>query len=475
MKPKNLLPLVAILVVLAGLVYFKRSSETPASLTEQAQLRSLMPDGLEESGIAKLEFFAGDATETPVVLERASGEKWEIASHFGAPVAQDRVDDTLEALVGLQGEFRATASGDALSEYKLKDEQCFHIKGYAADSEEPLFHLLAGKAPKFGDAFARAAGSEDVYILNVNLRRNAGLYTVDLTDEPKPGPWLDKSLLDLEQDRIRRVALTYPDKELEFEYQKFETTVEPEANAEEGEEGEAAEPEVVEEWKWVVAKGGTSEALNETSLSNFTLRISGLNSSDVVDPDTPDEWGLNPPEYVARLGFDGEDEEFVVEVGRPKDSRDAYVRLPGAEKKLVYKISGYDFEQIFQEGGKYFELPGVLVDEDDVDAIEYTNGGVTYALSKGDEGWALTSPDTGLAVVQSEIDAVARTVLSWKATDYADSAEGVGFDAPAGVVSISGEGVSHTISVGGASVSGTGFYARLDDIDQVLVDRKSVV
>lgn len=466
MKPKNLVPLAVILAILAGLVFLRQSQQQPASLIEQVQLQPLLPDGLETTDIARIELYAGTGSEEPVVLERDEGVKWKISSHFDAPVLQDRVDELVEMLVGLKGEYRATTSGDGLTDYKLQDDQCFHVLGYRANADQPLFHILAGKGPTLGNAFARAADSDDVYLIDVNLRRQAGIYTLKLTDQPKADAWFYKRIFDFELDKVRKVALNYPDKSFTFDYQKFEVLAEPDPEAEDTEED--AEPELVEEWRWVMTEGGIGEELSENALSNLTRRLVGLGARDVVDPATKSLWALDPPQYTCRLTLEGQADELVIHAGVPAGQRHGYIHVVSADKDRVYQINGYDFEQLFALGSDYFELPGLLVDESDVDRIEYTMEDSKVVLTKGEDGWVVSEPSTDIAPIASEIEYLVRSVLAWKAIDYADSAEGTGLDAPGKVVTFSGSEVSHTISIGDRSASGRYVYAKLDGVDLTL-------
>ncbi len=473
MKPKQLVPLVIVMAVLAGIVFLRQSQEESPNLIEQVQLQQLLPGDLQPADIARIELHAGGQAEEALTLERAaSGEGWLVTTHFDAPVKSDKIDGFLDTLTGLQGEFRAAASGDGLGAYDLQEEVGFHFKGFAEGADEPLFHLVTGKGPSFGNAFARAADGEDVYVIDLNLRREAGLYTLDLSDPPMPGIWLDKEVLRLEKAKIKKVALSYPDKALAFEYQLVE---QPEATHEEEESDEEAEEEAtppappLDVYEWVVVSGGTGIALNPTALSNLTQRLSTVNASDVVDPAKKAEWNLENPIYTCRITIDGQPDEIVLEVGKPAEGRDAYLRVASSDKDIVYKINGYDFEQIFTEGGAFFELPGVLVDAADVSSIEYTTDEGQVVLSKTEEAWTVTEPKSDATLIDTKLDDVARTLISWKATDYADSLENTGLDTEPRSVSFKGEGLSHTIVVGDESPSGKGRYARLDQLDQVLV------
>ncbi len=471
MKPKQLVPLAIVLAVLAGLVLLRQSGKEQDSLTEQVKLTALLPEDLGGEEIAKIEIYAGAKADEAVVLAReSSGKGWIVSSHFDAPVKADKIDGFLGNLTGLKGEFRASASGDGLGAYDLEEETGFHVRGFSEGSEVALFHLVVGKAPSYDSAFARAADGEDVYVIDVNLRREAGIYAAESPEPPEPGAWLDKQVLNLEQDDIKGVTLSYPDKELVFEYRLIE---EPAGEPEEDSEEEATALPPVEEYAWVVASGGTGAELDAAALTNLTRKLANLGASDIVDPSKTADWQLDAPDYVCRIRIEGEDNEIVLELGRPEGESLGYLRFPNAEKNVVYQMNGYDVDQIFAEGGKYFELPGIVVDEEDVDRIEYATEEGSVVLAKTEDTWSVVEPSADVAVVQDKLDAIAGTLLSWKASDYADGVEGTGLDGDAKSVRFMGEGLAHTIAVGVEAASGKGYYAHLDQLDQVLVMSES--
>lgn len=477
MKPKQLLLLAVILAVFVGLVAYQKSKSQPASIEEQYSLKTLLPDGLDKAEIAKIEMYAGAKPEEKLVLERdSSGEKWKLTSRWGAPVAKDKIEKFLTTLSELQGEFRATVSGDGLKEYSLDDAGGFHVFGFAAGATEPSFHLINGKSPDFGLAFVRSADSDDVFQINVSLRREAGIYTLEMGDAPEPDVWLDKTVFETPSEKIKAVTLAYPDKEIQFELRekpaeaaKPEEAAPADAPAADKPAEDAAKPaDAPKTFEWAVAKGGPGTEFNTNSGANLARRLSRINATGIEDPAKKAEYGLDAPKYRATVTIEGETAPVIIEAGRPAGDTYAYLRVAGREGDLIYKISAFDFEQIFYKGGEFFELPGVLVDKAEVDTIEYISGGHATKLAREGEAWKLVEPKTDLPVQTAEIDNLVRTLISWKAEDYADSANDKGFDGSPDRVMFKGPKIEHTIMLGGVSPT-EGRYARLDGREHVLV------
>lgn len=469
MKPKHLIVLAAILVVLAGLVFMRQQQQQPPSIEEQYTLKQMLPQDIDKTKIAKIELYAGAKPDQKLVLERTGeGEKWKIASKWDAPVAQAKIDEFLATLENLEGEFRAAASGDALKSYSVDDEGGFHVIGYTAGTAEPAFHIVSGKSPQFETAFARLQGSEDVYHINVSLRREVGIYTVEMGDAPEHGIWLDKTVFETPSDKIKAVALSYPDKEISFELREKPKAAEaPAETPAEGEAAPAAAP-AQPEFEWAVASGGPETDFNTNAGANLARRLSRINATDVMDPAMEAALGLAEPKFRATVTIDGQAEPVVIEASRPAGDTFAYIQIAGRAPAHIYKVNGFDFEQIFHKGGEFFELPGVLVDQKEVDTIEYTLGGRTIQLAREDQSWKIVGPKTDLAADPATIDDLVRTLISWKAEDYADSPEGKGLEAPADRVTFRGPNVAHTIELGGGAPT-EGRYARLDGRPRVLV------
>ncbi len=479
MKPKTLIPLVVILAVLAILVAVMKSDDQPPSITEEVKLTPLVPEGLTADGIARIEIYAGGATDDKLVLvKNEAKDRWEVASHFDAPVNQETIDTLLDDLVALKGEFRATVKDDGGFEaYDLSDEAAFHVFGYDGESDQPLFHVLAGKAPSYDTVFMRVADSKEIQVTDKDFRRQAGIYGDDRAEAPKPSTWLDKQILKIDKGGIKRVALTLPDKEVVFEYRQ--KPVEPTPEAEGQEEGEAdaviaTSPPPPIEFEWVVASGGPGGALKETGLTSMLSKLANLSGTDIVDPAKKDEWKLEAPQYVCRIGVEGGEEDVVIEGGQPEPGGDGYLRIASGQDDTVYKINRYGFEQLFPKGKNFFDLPGLSLAVATVQEIELTTSEGKVVLAKTDDEWMIAEPKSDLPPVTSKLASIPSTLATWKSEDYADTVEGTGLEAPERTVTLrTADGDSHTLQVGKQSAHFDGYYVRLDENPRILAMTKS--
>jgi len=510
MKPKSLILPLIILAVLAGLVVWKQQNQKVETILEQTGLVRLMPEGISKSDVAKLELYAGEKPDEKLTLAYdADADKWRVASHFNAPVKKETIDEYLEAIVGLKGEPRTMgASDDNLATFEITGEKAFHVTGYKKDGAEPLFHLLVGKSPGFKSVFIRKDGSNDIFVEETDLRQKAGIYGTPPpmpgmpkqeeekkeAQKPEPGTWLDKDIVKIDTAKVTKVALTMPDKALVFE--KHEKPKAPEAapaapvpeaapavEAAPAPAGssEAETPAIsvtpadgmapaaapaAPEFEWVLASGGPGGAHKQSGFDSLLQKLSLLTATDIVDPSKKAEYGLETPAYVLVVTVEGQP-EIRIEAGRPNPAEDGYVRVASGKEDIVYKVNKYTFEQIFPKGTELFDLAGLTVDKNTIDAVEINQPEGRVVLAKNGDSLSVVAPACDLTPQTATLDTLATALSAWKPVDYADAALNLG--EPVRTVTFTGAGQSHSLKVYGDSKHIEGAYARLDDGGAVLV------
>jgi len=273
------------------------------------------------------------------------------------------------------------------------------------------------------------------------------------------------------------VSLATPDKELVFELTP--KPVEPEVKEEETEETDAEQKEEEKEeppveYEWKLAKGGLGDEHKQAALDSILRKLDSLSASDIVDPATKAEWGLEPPAFRCVVGFKDETEDVVIEGGLPDTTSDGYVRVATNTEDIVYKLGKYNYEQLWPKGKDLFELPQTDVKANDLERITIVNApAARIVLAKQEDKWTVAQPAADLDVITSTLDTVARTLAEWKSEDYADAkqvAKTWKRGAPKRTVSLQAAGdKSHSIVVGNDSKSIDGVYAKLDGGETVLV------
>lgn len=463
MKPKAIISLVIVFAVLAVIIVVKRSQDTQVSIVEQAELTPLIPEDADISTVDRLEIYAGVKSGERVVLTLVD-EQWKVASLFDARAVKGRAQQMLDAVASLQGEFRAKVTDDALADYDLTDERAFHTIGFTGDRQE-VFHVLTGKSPNYGDMFMRASGSDNVYIVNKNIRRDAFLYSLDYDDPPKSLPWLDKQIVGIKGDDFTKMELTMTDKIMVAEKRDIPK--------EESESSDSEEPdtsiEITEaEKEWVVTQGGFKGDLHQTPFRDLERYVSNLTAMTAISPEKETIWGTDNPNY--HLTMHRENGELIdLEISHPSLNGPAYVKRIDNNDETLYSIELSKFEALFAAGGAYYDLPGLLLEEDSMTTMGYTSPDGTVTIVKDGDHWKVVSPTSDLPVDHTALATMERVISSWQAADYADAATDGGFADSQHSVSFATADKTHRITLGAESEHIMGRYAQLEDAADTLV------
>jgi hypothetical protein len=490
MKSKSLIILIVVFAVLGGLVVLKQSTKEQPTILDQVKLDPLVPEGVSKDDVAAIELTSGGNVEEKLVLARVSTdpEAWRVPSHFNAPADVEKAGEFVEKIIKLKGELRATVTEDSdLAPYQLGDDMAFRVKGMKEGSKEPLFDVLVGKAPASNQVFMRAADSKAVYMVDVNLRREAGLFSDDMAATPEAESWLKKEVVSIAKDTIAKVTVESPDKRFVIAKETKEVPIEePEESGETEDAGESedsgdetadsetAEPATRTETSWVLAEGGAGRDVKQSGIENLAGAFAPLTSTDIVDPEKLAEWGLESPAFRCTIDVEEKDEDVIIEGGRPDPDGDGYVRVASADSSVIFKLPKWTFEKVFPKGRDFVNLPALSVDKETIARIEITQPEGNVSLAKTADGWTISSPTADLEPQTSTLTSIANAVAAWQPADYADSADGKGLDAPERSVTVMTEsGESHTIAAGADATGVAGRYARLDEDGTVLVMSKS--
>ncbi len=464
MKIKTIIPFVVILALLVGMVVWRKATEAPPPpLATQMKLETLAPEGLSKNDVARVEIFTGDDTDARVTLER-DGEAWRIATLYNAPVNQATLDAFLDNALALKGEPRATADTDErLAEFSLRDEDAFHVQLFRDGEEAPAMHVLTGKTADFRTVFIRPADANRVFVESINLRRESG---ASEAAPPRQTHWLQTTLLELDKDKINRVALQYPDKEIVFE--RVEVIVEQPEETEEDSDAEDSippAPETTHEWKLV--EGGFTDTFTDQAFQSLLNRLAMLTITDAVDPEREADWGFEAPAYQATISVDGED-DVIVYGGRGEPGGDAYVQLVGAEPPLIYQIGKFNFDQLFPEGSKLFALTEWDMDEDSIQRMEIQRANEHIVLAREEEDWRVEMPALDLDIQKTTLDSMVSAASTLKPADYGDPDHDAG---PFGTVITlhTGEDESRVLQLGQVSTHTGGRYVRFNGNDALFV------
>lgn len=486
MSKNQLIALGTMAGLLLIILLVQQLAKSKPDLERECDLRALAPEGFLVSDVSRVEIFRepkesekdeakeeGDEEkeegekedekkEEKVVLVRGE-EGWIVESAYMAPGKKDDIEDLLKKLKDIEGEFRSD-DPSVLADYQLTGGGALHVAAYREGDEEAWYHLLVGRKEAHGSSFIRKRGEDTVYTVNVNIASEVGIWGDD-DKAPESSHWVDKTVIDLDKEKIERLALTTPDRSFVFE--RREKKAEEDEEKEEGDEDKGKE----KEYEWVLASGGpgTGHEFKKKGVDDILGAVDSFSASDVVDPAKKKEYGLDEPGFRCAVRLEGGKEKVLV-AARDKPGEDAYMTVEG--RAVVYKVSDWKFDDVFSEAKDLFELEGLDEDEDNVRKMTLVYPSVKLELVREDGKWSVSSPSTGLELKESEAEDLARALAEWKPADYADGEdlEAFGLAEPERKVTFvvvkkekdEEETREHTIATGAEARGVEGRYCLLD-------------
>ena len=463
MNKRSILGILVILVILVAVVLLKNcSQETPRSLVEEYELKPLVPEGFLVSEVTQLELYSPKDEEKKVSLSKIENE-WKITSKFDAPGDKEKINTFLEKIKHLEGELRSD-SKEVLSDFELAEGQGIHIS--ISRGKKPPVHLIVGKKMGREDQFVRRENQSKVYVVHTNLNSEM---EVDGEDPPQSSVWVEKTILDLDKEKVEKVTLKYPDKEIGFRKEKKEPISSSGADKEEGE----SEPEG--ETVWRVAEGKVPAEFKEDKFERLLENLASLEADDVVDPQKYEEWGLDRPGYSCEIELgDGKERKLIA--SRQEISGPGYA-IADDNRKVVYEVSSYNFEDIFPEGEELFELKGLDLDKEKIVEVVLKDGGQTYRFTKDEEkGWQLKEPLISGEVQTDTVEEIVEKFASLELKDFAQgSTQNYGLQEPSRTLRVTlTSGEEHSLALGNNSLVIEGTYVRLDEQDTIYAIKESL-
>ena len=229
------------------------------SATRARPVFDLQRDDIREIEIATRP--QGDAAPDPVVLVR-DDDGWTVRSAAGYPATPDRIDDLVDALLGLTtaGPIATQAAGHKA--LKVSDDSYGRRVRVVADGE-PVEWLIGAATSR--SINMRRVGEDDVY-------RARGASEWSFRDQASS--YYDATYVDADPDTFEAVALHNEHGDLRFEGGTAGWTLADLA------EGELADPEKIHGFLSVVAKLRMSEPVGrKSSLYAMKLPTPSYNSS----------------------------------------------------------------------------------------------------------------------------------------------------------------------------------------------------
>lgn len=481
MKTQHIYILAAVLAILIVLTVLSERPADIKSVEEQVDAVALMPASISPDAIMGIELRAEQnsiapgaekSDEKPLVrLERQPGGGWVVATAYDAPAKSDKIDEFLKSLNEMKGLF-VSDNPERFDEYQVSPEKSIQVRLFTSDPEKPVFGLHVGKKRPGGDeTLVRVDEAGTVYAVGASLRSDMGVWS-DADTRPGYSAWLDKKLVDLDQNKVRKIELTYPDHSVVFEkVQKLADTKD--ADAENAEGDDVAKADTPPEYEWRLLSRSPGGEFKKSGLDNLLRQVSTMEVQDVLDPAKKEEFGLDEPAYRLRVELD-EGEPVEIVANRDKELNGGRLILlskPGH----IWELPGWRFDATWKAGKELFDLETPTVDKKTVRKLSFVRGkddSIMLVRDDADKEFKLIEPQTGFDLKQDKAKAIAEALSSWQAYSYADPAGLVkyGFSLPACRLSVgASEGEAVDLILGSEHPGRSAWYIATDPKEQVLV------
>ena len=345
LKNRNILVLVAVLVVLLAISMAQKAGHrksTSGSSTVKVVEGTFTTDQLD-----RITLGLGADEEVVVLLATPTG--WVVASAWDAPASSDRIDALLRNVSGLSGEFRSDEAS-VLADYGLADDGAVKVRAYDKEGNLALAVDIGGKSERSVGNFIRRPGSNAVYLSEVNLLSQLGLYN----GPAAPGNVHFLDLQAVKEDRLEvdRIILDDGGQILEMAKEFAEAKPVPGDGVGADTTGaELAPPEADRttwEWKLTVPM---SKALAKTKADGVLGSLVRIRATDVDDPATDlAAYGLAEPSRTATIvRQDGT--ELTLEFGNTREASGdlqtgVWMKVRG--EPVVWIVSDYTVKNIFK-------------------------------------------------------------------------------------------------------------------------------
>ncbi|GEM_PF-3448332 len=347
MKKNQILFLLAILLILAGLVFFKKS-RVPPEMTQE-EFVEVAVDFKDGENAETIEILKGSDPQPGLRLVR-SGENWTMPLRWNMPVQKKKVTDALAMLKDLKGELRGNDE-KLFSDFEIEDDRAYRIKIKGAEDKELLYLLIGTKTPKYGSSFIRLAGSPHVFLVDYNLMVTFGINTGEVKSLSEKH-WADMKVIDFDNADITGIHIDKRPESGAPKVIELNKTTDPETNRA----------------RWSFARQDLPFSVDAEKAASYLDILKGLTGTDFHDPNST-EYGFDKFNVEVKLNADAEDKKQTLTVGgiSASDSESRYVRA--AAGKPAFTLPKYSIQTIDVDESYFFPANPLGVDKDKLTAV----------------------------------------------------------------------------------------------------------
>ena len=326
MKSRNLILIIAILIVLIAIYLIQNLTSSRKTISES--LSEIFPD-FNTSNVASIMIYKQGYQDSGLVFAKKDG-RWVIGSYYDSPAKESDIDKILQDIKSLKGEIRS-ARAELFGDYEISDSLALHIDFLGPDSSL-LAGILVGKGvPQAARlSFVRKLDNDTVYMATENLVSRFAVWNAEPWKRLPEKRWLELKMVDEPKEQIKTIEIKADRKDYRFarEDKISDDTLQTKTTF------------------WTQIEPTKGMVLDDKAIQDILNRISSLRGTEIVGVEALPEYGLQNARY--RSGFttdDGRAAAFIFGAESDTTSGARYAMVDG--QPYIYKVAKFNFESLF--------------------------------------------------------------------------------------------------------------------------------
>jgi hypothetical protein len=327
MKAKQLLSLIVVFLIIAG-VFFAKKSFIKQDI-ELEEYKKLEID-LEPSVVSEIKIDSPKGESVNLIEKEGS---WILASKWNLRAKGYKVEELLKGLNNLSGEIRSTSKA-LLDDYAISEDKAYTITLSTESSQLQKF-LIGNKRPSSDSSFLRKDDSYNVYLVNENIFSLLGVRGDGEGASLDQDFWVELSLLQVEIDKVESLQIV----KISEKSTLVSTSIKKELDAEKN----------LKRWI-IVGDYNPIFDIDASKIKNYLSQLAGMRAMKAVERGK-EGYGLEVPFLRIFLVEDGKEKELTVGSLVSEQSKDRYV---STSEGNVYVLSGSIVQSIDIDISKFF-------------------------------------------------------------------------------------------------------------------------
>ncbi len=195
MKKRSIPVLLIFLIIIGGIGFWFFSKEEDSTPKTDTSKVLIFPD-FNPAEAASISLRKGDQS----VLMKNIDASWFVIEGYEKPADPMVIEQTLEKINTFKKYDIVSQNKDKQATFEVDNETGLHVIISNADSSVLADFFVGKSGPYYNSTYLRTKGSDEVILINDNLR---AAFT------PWTGKWVDRTIFDIPQDTISQFELTF--------------------------------------------------------------------------------------------------------------------------------------------------------------------------------------------------------------------------------------------------------------------------